>query len=177
MAESLIPYELYALIQSIINKNINQLAIPPNIIQPNGWTNVYTNLLTGQAGAITTATVLPQVGSYTFQLNTKVETTSVYNAISMEVRLYYAPIGTPINFATDPYYGLTTQTVNDPIADGVIRNISTVLIPNIQTNYQYQLGYSTISLATPGLNSNIKLTINDVFFTKFSGVQNIETIP
>jgi hypothetical protein len=176
MAETLIPYELYALIQSIINKNIARINIPPNLLQPDGWIGDYTNLLTGQTGAITTPTVLPKTGSYTFQLNTSVQTTSSYNAVSLEVRLYYAPITSPINFATDPYYGLTTQQVDDPVADGVINNISTVLIPNIETNYQYQLGYATVSNDTPGNNSNIKLIIEDVFFTQSSGFQNEQTI-
>ena len=178
MAESLISYELYALIQSIINKQTVQVALSPNLLVPSRWIGDYTGVIQAQqTGAITSyPTVLPKPGSYTFQLETTIQYTGgSYNADSLEVRLYYAPLSHEfIAFDVDPYYTLTTQQLNDPTAEGVINAISRIVVPNVGTDQQYQLGYATVSSGSG--DARIHYTIHNVFFTQFSGVQNDQTI-
>lgn len=174
MAETLISYELYAMIQSIINKRRVNISIP-YLIQPAGWVATYTTIDAGVTGVITTPTVLSKSGSYLFQLETTVQYSgSGYNAQSIEVRLYYGSRDNVLDLTTASYYALTTRLLNDPVADGVINTISTVLVPNIVNNQQYLLGYSTAS--TGSGSANINYTIRNVFFIQYAGIQNDQAL-
>jgi hypothetical protein len=171
---SIIPYELYIIIQSILNKNAGQLKVSPNLDEPR-WNQTYTNFLTESKGLITTATVLPIVGSYRFQLSHTVKPVPgfTFNAIALEVRLYYGPYETPIDPTTAPFYGICTYQLDDQNHDGMFVQTKSIIIPNADTSTRYQLGYWVGSTDGIGNNANISFTIDDCFFTQYSGVQNV----
>jgi len=175
---SIIPYELYIIIQSILNKNAGQLLISPNLVKPTAWLNTFTSFLTRTKGLITTAVVLPLTGSYIFQLSTTISPTPTltYAGTTLEVRLYYGPAGTTINPDTAPFYGICTYQTNAPNQGQRFIQTRSIAIPNIDTSTCYQLGY-WVGGAITGANANISFKIDDCFFTKNNGVQNIVINP
>lgn len=185
---SIIPYELYLVIQSILKKNTVQVAINPTVYLPYGWVASYATFLAQRKGVITTPISLPKTASYTFQVAYTVEPTPgyTYNAHSLEVRLYYGPFNTPINPSTSPFYGLATIQLDDQNHRGVFDQTCMCVIPNViappsisggAVPQQFQLGYWVGSVGTIGSNANIQLTIQYCFFTEYTGFQTITTSP
>jgi hypothetical protein len=161
-------YQLYALLQSIIKRSVARIHLSPNLLRPIGWTQPF-QLNANTVGAITPPITLGNTGSYIFQVAYTIQPNVSFNIDALEVRLYNG-FGL-INFETTPFFGLATHQLADPVADGTIRNTSSILLSDLDGDATLQLGYATI-----GGTDTVAFTITDVFFTEYAGFQNPEGV-
>jgi hypothetical protein len=187
---STIPYDLYLIIQSILNKQSFRFQFSPNLLTPLGWSQTYTSFFTQSKGLITSPLNLPVSGSYTFQLSYTVQPPpgTIFNALALEVRLYYCTDGSVIDPTKSPFYGIATLQLDDQNHDGVFVQTNTIVVPNVIAPLSgqtiaglfptiFQLGYWVGSLGGVGNNANISFTIQDCFFTRYSGLQTLSPTP
>ena len=166
------------LIGSVVNRYITPVETPTIFSVPT-WEGNYQDLLQDTASQNlpgTTPILLPSSGTWIFQCEIEVEPLGQgYNTTDLELRLTQTTVN-PLNgnLTTLPVVRVLTTPLTNSVEDGVLGQIITTLITNIDSSTGLSLGYWA-SGASAGQNANINLTIKHTDFIQYYPIQPVST--
>ena len=178
-----ISYDDVLRIDSVTNKYLQPIPaeIPPTLFNVPFWENTFTDLLQSTSSPTLPGTqpiLLPSSGTWIFQCELLImPSEGGYATTDLELRLYQIKVNavTGQQTVTQPTRIITTPLTNS-VEDGVLGQVVTYLLTNIDSSTSVSLGYWA-SGEDAGKNAGINLTVSQAVFIQYYPTQPTGTFP